>query len=155
MKRIGTVYNTQGVTTLIDRYTRPVQEAVRYRGRALDGLCRDLTAMLGTQVVARFSRNAGCSSCPCSPGFMLLVAEATPEVRALHIGAYRYESWAPSIPRVSEKVDVWIDLSTDSIEEMRGFREDVRKGWFESQVRRREAEVLWAQAERAAEVAWT
>lgn len=150
MKTIGRLYNTQGIAIITERYTPEVQNAARYRGRALQEVLSDLSMMLGTPVVARFSVKAGCS-CPCSPGFLLMAQTDTPQVAALALGKFRHAHWG--IPRrVSEGFDIWVDVNNDRVETFKGPRETLdNRDWFTTQAeyKRREA------YRRAAEVAWT
>ena len=88
MKKIGVLFNEDGLAHLSTRFAKSTQEAARSR-RGIEEVCRVLGQELGTEVVAIFSAKAGCSMCPCSPGFVLYASETTPAVAK----AKRVEIW--------------------------------------------------------------
>ena len=109
MPVVGLFFNHEGAVLLTERYTRDaegklqyaekVERGARQKPELLKKVMALLTDLLGTPVTARFSKWAGCSMCPCSPGYELVAKERTREVsqilwRAEKEKYQRYAFWA-------------------------------------------------------------
>ena len=123
---IGKVYYTEAVVTLVpnptalpltaisteeiaavpgSRYSLEVQERARSREAALTA-ARVIERLIGEPVSVKFARHAGCSVCPCSPGFVVRAEAATPLTQLLTLDI----TYAP---RSNERRSDWLKYDKD------------------------------------------